>query len=88
MSQAKKFLLFSVAVAVLVFFALAFAHQYEHSNHDSSCAICHWLSNLAIILPAVFLTLVCLQNNRLNLSDYPLTPELSSPTHFSRSPPF
>lgn len=88
MSQAKKFLLLGIAGAVLVFFALAFAHQDNHSNHDSSCTICHWVSNLAFILPTVFLTLVCLQKNRVNLPDYLLTPELSSPTHFSRSPPF
>jgi protein-S-isoprenylcysteine O-methyltransferase Ste14 len=88
MSLTRKAILLSSATVVLLFLGLAFAHQYEHHDHGTNCAVCHWVSNLGFILPVVSLFILFLQKTNFALSDFHLTPQLSSPANSSRSPPF
>jgi len=88
MSLAQRLLFLGLSAILLLFFGLAFVHQYDHHDHGTNCAVCQWLSNLVFILPAVFLFSLFLRKTSFTFSNCYLTPQLSSSFNSSRSPPF
>ncbi|OGC91472.1 MAG: hypothetical protein A2142_04415 [candidate division Zixibacteria bacterium RBG_16_48_11] len=88
MSLTKKLILLAVSATVLLFLALAFAHQYEHHDHGNSCAVCQWVSRLALILPQILIAfLFCRRPFHYSIGNY-LLPQLLTHSSSSRSPPF